>query len=338
MAAETAAAAGLERFYDSDVKFLDMVSLNDMSWKVFLPLSGEPSYGGELDGPPEGAYRFFLSSGSRYIVAMGAVVSGDEVLAQSVPVVLKFDKKFSFSSALTVYGGIHNINGNSWHPKSNNAAISNGGVDGVSSIYYEGKPHNCESSVNPAACYDGISPNDIFVGDVVYGGEVNAEARSLIEELYNDIKNSGNLITNYNDIEWIGRDEDCGEANKGVGVNQVAFLPSFSARNNSKFCGVVIVWGGSVEINEFELNGNENVSGTVLVGNFGMDANGNPDFSKASEVNITINGGGKDGSIFFNRDVIKKALLGVGLTQQDIEKKYFPVGSSSSHYVLRSWQ
>ncbi|WFM70964.1 pilus assembly PilX N-terminal domain-containing protein [Halomonas sp. CKK8] len=273
-----------------------------------------------------------LGSGD-YILALGRAGGGG-----SEPVIVSLDGGgFSLNSALTVLGGIQDIESNHWYPKSDNGSI-NAGLDSSSnSLYYEGTEHSCGEAPNSEVCYGDLG-NDAFVGSVEYGGTYRQESRDLLSSLYGEIDGHSSLLTDENfgsDAQWIGRDDSCEDAD----IYQVAFLRKFEAKNNSRFCGVVIVWGGDVQLkndndNWFGVSGNENVYGSVIVGNF-LEVGGEPDFNFSSEVKIVVNGGGVDGSIYFDRTYVAEALKRVGVSSAE-ESYLGGVGGGVPDII--SWQ
>ncbi len=339
MAAEFAASSSLEGklnagVFDSEGVIFFAKNPNEIeSWADLANI--DDTYGGILNNK-KSSYRYVEYGAQRYVVAIGRLHEGGNTLAQSMPIIIDFDSPFNFNNALSVFGGIQNINGSpSWYPNSSNAGI-NGGDDG-SSLFYEGDAHACETNADPQACYEDLH----LYGGVEYGGEVNNEARDKFKSLFELAEQGEGVI--YSDeadadpaINWIGRNESCAENN----VYQVAILKTFVAKNNSKFCGMLIVWGGYVSIEEYDtdvtLSGNENVDGTLIAANY-ADIDGAPDFDKPlGLVDLKINGGGVDGSVHFNMDVVKKSLLSLQLAQEDIDK-LFPSEDAVTMF-LNSWR
>ncbi|WP_282041541.1 pilus assembly PilX family protein [Halomonas alimentaria] len=276
-----------------------------------------------------------LASGD-YIVSMGRAGSS---VSQALIVSLEGGGGgFSLNSALTVIGGIQDIESKHWYPASENGSISSGSDPSSNSLYYEGAEHSCGDNPDPALCYSALG-NDAFVGSVEYGGNYRQESRDLLSDLYDDFKDHSSLLTDSNfddEAQWIGRDESCEDA----GLYQVAFVRKFEAKNNSRFCGVVFVWGGDVVLkndndNWFGVSGNENVYGSVVVGNFNEAANGEPIFDISSEVNIEVNGGGLNGSIYFDRTYVAEALKRVGI---DSPEEEYLGGEGGGVPVITSWQ
>ncbi|MBS9404896.1 hypothetical protein KG088_14790 [Halomonas sp. TRM85114] len=342
MAAEEAASYGATRIAssDSNVTYIDISgSLNESewvaNWEKFYAfastthgVSSEDSAKGGLsvssvsDELSWGYVFVEDESNTRYVVGMGAQFRDGVVSVQGDPVIVEYFRPFSFNRALSVFGGIQDVNGNSWFPKSANAGI-NGGINGEG-LFYEGDPNDCEYSSDKSQCYENLH----LYGGVTYGGLENTEARDKFELLYNSISGStGTVVTDDSNIEWIDRSANCTDQ----GVSQVAVLETFSAANNKKFCGVLIVWGGYVNIDDnaldTTLSGNENVDGTLIVGNYASksdDSNNSvPDFSKQiNEVDLTINGGGANGSVYFNIDVVRDSLIGINMNSEAREELF----------------
>ena len=300
--------------------YLDVLA-DSSSWKGCADTYFKENFG--VCSLREGAYTlaefvpgnsFGLTSGY-YVVGKGVVKDTDgNIIAESLPVFARLAQPFSIKSALTVLGGIEGLEGGKWYPSSNNARISNGNVDGVSALYYEGEPHSCEEDSNPQACYDNLSTNDTFDGGVAHGGYAeDTGSASRIEELYNDFANSDQLVTNEGDLVFQKKQDDCTAEN-----SQFAFVKSFVISGSEKFCGVVIVWGGLVDIPaDATINGNASIEGFMIAASFGENGDGTPNFGDIGTVNLAINGGGEKGSVYFDPALAKSAFSKVGVSYED---------------------
>ncbi|HSP31442.1 MAG TPA: hypothetical protein VLO13_05455, partial [Halomonas sp.] len=258
-----------------------------------------------------------------YVIGKGVTNNDDgDIIAESLPVFARLAQPFSINSALTVLGGIEDLEGNKWYPSSNNARISNGDVDGISAVYYEGDPHPCEADSNPQVCYENLSKDETFDGGVAYGGYAEDTGSSnRIGDLYDEFSSSGELVTNEEDLIFQGKNEECTAEN-----SQFAFVKSFVISGSEKFCGVVIVWGGLVDIPaDATINGNASIEGFMLAASFGENEDGTPNFGELGTVNLAINGGGEKGSVYFDSALAESAFEKVGVSYDD-----FVLSSGSS--------
>lgn len=269
-----------------------------------------------------------------YVIGVGAVLDGSgQAVAESLPVFVKLKEKYSFKYALTVLGGIKNVNNDGWYPASKKAKLSNGGDPRAGSVYYEGEPHICEENGDEAQdCY--LSKGS-FEGDVV---NENYLATKRFKEFYKNkiLDENGNLkssIVSEKSGVITSRKDVC-----DPGDAQFVFVKDYTITGNELFCGVMIVWGGGFGYDpDLDLDGSASLKGLVLVADFADQDSSEPEFDKQEYATVKMSGGGKDGGIIFNKDVIVEAFERVGINADEAEELVFgPSGKIPG--VIVSWQ
>ncbi|WP_192035990.1 pilus assembly PilX N-terminal domain-containing protein [Halomonas sp. YLGW01] len=362
MGAEKAAADGVQYVNNiaNSVVFdsYNIMNLHSIDWVEFTEGKGEAlpavnsSHGGACDAQVECYYRFFMDmGGEKYVAAMGAVVEGDRVIAVSEPVIVDLVSSYGgVSAALSVYGGVKNINGDilddkgkepePWYPTSSNAKVAGGdfgdaesGTGSLSSMYYEGVEINLSTIKN-------MDPEDTFPDGYDYGGnlgQAGLDSMAFIGELYQVAMDSENVVTTLSDSDFIKKGDACstGAGEEAISYSKFAVVDSFNFSGDKKFCGVLVFLGS-----DLTLGGTALVEGLVLAANphtKTVDSSTVFDFSKRSQnVNLMINGGGSSGSVFFNETSVKQAFESIGVGENGY-LDYLKGGSKSSLYTIGGW-
>lgn len=343
MGAEKAAAEGFQ-YVDNKANSVifdqyDIKNLQSAGWGEFKGDKGGLS-ADDLSGDAcqaeqvECYFRFIIddSQGVQYVAAMGAVVEAGSVIAVSEPVIVVLVPSYAgVSAALSVFGGILDINGeegkkdSGWYPKSEQARIKGGEFDGGSgslhSMYYEGVEINTPT-------LDKINASPVFPDGFDYGGnkgQVGLDSMAFMGELYQMAMGSGNVVTNVSEMNIVKKDATCS-------TFQFAVVESFSISGGGKFCGVLVFLGDNIT-----LGGTAVVEGLALLANPNkktVDGNEVFDFSQHSQnVKLAISGGGTSGSVYFNETAVEDAFNLIGEDYLD----YLEGGSKSTLYTIGGW-
>ncbi|WP_445003561.1 pilus assembly PilX family protein [Halomonas mongoliensis] len=273
------------------------ISLDEeLGWDEFSD-NGNFSGGGWLSGKCEDVdcyYRLVQSGSGYYILSMGTLGAGG--LAVSSPVVVEINVErwsgFGPPSAVTLPGGIdENIPNNAlqW-PTSSKSRISGGDgfldADGNSVDVAAMSVLQGEGLLKIESAYEekaGLTSDTVMSLD-----NEPFEFVSIIKSMYEKYKNSPS--GNYPGVNFY------------IGDDQMDFT------GNHSLSGLHIVLNGSVQI-----GGNSHLDGALIVINVDdLDAEGAWSLSPATFVKL--NGGGGDGTVWFNAENVSDALKPFGLT------------------------